>query len=685
MSLSFIKELVRSLAALQPDSFERLNSYMITGSKNLECRCDADDPAIPNIGKCEHAWESAKDPHICHRWQFRALTANSTDLSIVETYIIAAELTGDESFVEDEEGRPFFGTVTTFISYFWQAPFASLAAAIDRCHDKGGRPPDAKYWLDILACSQNRHTDEAAERNKVDVGAFQKAIKDSRAVVWLWCEPWFAPGTLKRVWCLDELCAGIDLNYPERGFEMMLSAGEERDMRTTLVERFDAIIRSLAEIDARNARATHEKDRTFVFEKIKARPGGFDEFNKVIGDAMRGWLVATARKALDGPTDAELRSEPWLTRLLARWAALPEGLLLVGVLIVCVVSGSILVAYDSLSDSDREDSIVFTVPLAQAGCLCLGGSVFMSKQRAVRLGAVRPVGKAWLSELVRDTTRGLLVNFALLSLALGPWVVHWAGCTGKSCPAYAVAAFVLPCAGALLVMFSLNSKHIVERADFMLKVAKLASRQSGSLEEARRLLDTLLAFCQEYGMVAHELDTRLEMATLCRTGHAAEDKTAVHDPAMSTAVSTRVHELLDQYGRGWRWVAHTVVKAGGRWSLLGLTSNTRGLGTASYDALIKARLHAALGHTDAALRELRRLCELGVDHDLDSIEGFGGLRNERHAEYSELKQALERNERRSKRESWWRRLAGGIVLFVMLASGVAGVIVVSEARETVLE
>ena len=65
---------------------------------------------------------------ICHPWQFRALTANSTNLSIVETCIIAAGLTGDRGFIEDEAVEPFFGAVTKFIFYFWQAPFASLAA-----------------------------------------------------------------------------------------------------------------------------------------------------------------------------------------------------------------------------------------------------------------------------------------------------------------------------------------------------------------------------------------------------------------------------------------------------------------------------------------------------------------------------------------------------------------------------
>ena len=190
--------------------FKKLNSYMITGSKNLECQCDAD--TVPNIGKCEHAWESAKDPSICHPWQIRAFTARTTNLSLVETCIIAADLTGDKSFVEDESGQPYFGTPMVFISYFWQAPFESLARAIERCYQvqqtrsqacfgaltpeecnnlnlidwthkkriaqsvrlsvaemdmllSRSQTPNPMFWLDILACAQNRHTSEARNWN----------------------------------------------------------------------------------------------------------------------------------------------------------------------------------------------------------------------------------------------------------------------------------------------------------------------------------------------------------------------------------------------------------------------------------------------------------------------------------------------------------------------------------------
>ena len=46
-------------------------------------------------------------------WTIRALTSN-TCLSLVETLIIANELTLDPAFVQDANGQPYFGVATHF-------------------------------------------------------------------------------------------------------------------------------------------------------------------------------------------------------------------------------------------------------------------------------------------------------------------------------------------------------------------------------------------------------------------------------------------------------------------------------------------------------------------------------------------------------------------------------------------
>jgi tetratricopeptide (TPR) repeat protein len=289
VSWSFICEFVRSLEVAMPGEHSRLNSYAIQGAKSLTCSCDAAE-----LDNCTHVLQTASNPTLCERpWVIRALTGRSTLLSLVETLMIAAAITGDDSFTHDAEGQPFFGCATVFISYFWHAPFPQLAGAIGRRHDPAS---GAFYWIDILNVAQCRHTEQAAEWNGQDVGRFAETVAVVRAPVWLHCQPWHRPHTLTRVWCLDEVVASIDTTG---GFEIMLAEEEEKDLRATLSGRFEQVLEAFQAVDARKANATHREDKEMIFGRICRRAGGFEGFNaKVVGE-LRRWLLRTARALLE--------------------------------------------------------------------------------------------------------------------------------------------------------------------------------------------------------------------------------------------------------------------------------------------------------------------------------------------------------------------------------------------------
>ena len=118
VSQSFLHELMRSLKCASPQTYTQLNSYMITGSKSLECACE-----VGQLENCKHWLESGKNPGLCQQWVFRSFLARSTCLSLIETLMIARDLTGDDTFTHDPSGEPFFGRATIFISYFWQARY----------------------------------------------------------------------------------------------------------------------------------------------------------------------------------------------------------------------------------------------------------------------------------------------------------------------------------------------------------------------------------------------------------------------------------------------------------------------------------------------------------------------------------------------------------------------------------
>jgi hypothetical protein len=97
VSMGFIVKMVESLKAARPLDIARLNSYMIVGSKNLDCACDPD-----KLDDCTHFQDGkdgrvswATEPwHIREPWIIRAITWRTGGLSLVETLMLATKITG---------------------------------------------------------------------------------------------------------------------------------------------------------------------------------------------------------------------------------------------------------------------------------------------------------------------------------------------------------------------------------------------------------------------------------------------------------------------------------------------------------------------------------------------------------------------------------------------------------------
>ena len=106
VSQAFIDDYVRSLKAVVPSMYHELNSYVLQGTKQPDCRCKPED-------NCSHWHGSAKDPSLCKEcWIIRAFTSKTTNRSVIETFIVAAKLTGDERFTHDASGRKYFSRAT---------------------------------------------------------------------------------------------------------------------------------------------------------------------------------------------------------------------------------------------------------------------------------------------------------------------------------------------------------------------------------------------------------------------------------------------------------------------------------------------------------------------------------------------------------------------------------------------
>ena len=277
MSWGFLIDWRASLeAAVGREVAQTLNSYQIVGDKNLSGEWQGD---------------GGRDWTACLPWCVRHIAARSSSLSLVETIVLAAELSGDSGLLADSSGRPYFGTTTIFVSYSWAASFSNLLAALDAA----GAASAGFMWVDIFAVGQCRHTAHASECNVDDVGAFESVIGTAEAT-YLWSRPWHDPVTFHRVWCLFEALKTVDLG---KQLQLIMSPDEADGLRNALTTRFDDILQVISSVDAAKADATCPSDKELIFSMIEDRAGGMLAFNADLISALRRWLLEESQASLE--------------------------------------------------------------------------------------------------------------------------------------------------------------------------------------------------------------------------------------------------------------------------------------------------------------------------------------------------------------------------------------------------
>ena len=455
-----------------------------------------------------------------------------------------------------------------------------------------------------------------------------------------------------------------------QGFDVIMSAEQERDMQLTVDRRFSAVIHALS-VDAQAANATHESDKTMIFERIRNRPGGFDDFNSMISGRLVNWLVGMFRKKLNGQWgDNNVTQESVLT-------GLPEQLERIGMLLMLFSLCALQLASLLVSLGGLIFGAIFTF---FGGVLTISSKILFWMHGQTYAKTLRKADFC-------QQTRALLGKFCLIlwpfSTALGPWVVVATGCTPNmpqhSCQTYATIAFLsgfLVMPSIIYLVVSIHAPwHAKNRATSMLTIlelaeaskvdneseevecllndlyelgkehrmvdtcviacrqmaARLASKGSGALEASKLLISDLLEMGRKHkkDMSVHCIYVHIEIAALLsRNGQDASD----HESAVCTLMSTRselnkLKELLP--------------------SELGRSNNDRdqlgrlknGLVTAAeFEAYTMARLNLALQKHEEALVHVRRACEAGISYPIDELKPLQALKNHKPVEWHELAQ-----------------------------------------------
>ena len=269
-----------------------------------------------------------------------ALT-RSTGLSLAESLVLRRA-------AGDRDVGALVGRATTFFSYSWTGTrLGDMLDAIERTlgalEAADGR---VRYvWVDMFAASQTLlagaflpEAPEARARLKADDrGAYAARKEDTDTIfdsalgavdeLLLFCSPladeWAAPPhafllpdrgeppqgwwrkgapAFSRAWCLFEIVSAL-----AKGCELhvVLSEADMHSFEALLTERFDEIAHIVASLDARDAQISKVDDREYILSQVATLDGGLSAVTARVCAAMRKWLAAEGRAALERMPAAE--------------------------------------------------------------------------------------------------------------------------------------------------------------------------------------------------------------------------------------------------------------------------------------------------------------------------------------------------------------------------------------------
>jgi len=185
------------------------------------------------------------------------------------------------------QGQPATSDATLFVSHAQSCTFVKLLAAVEAHVSMHKLDVSKTYlWLDICCIRQDSVGSDVQEIAPLiaEIGSLVVVL-----------DPWHAPVSLTRCWCLFELLeaslAGAELN-------LAFAMDDQVALGRALAHNRPQVLAALTSFDARQAKATMPADLSMIFEAIKARlskePGddGIETFNALVHTAVQSALAS---------------------------------------------------------------------------------------------------------------------------------------------------------------------------------------------------------------------------------------------------------------------------------------------------------------------------------------------------------------------------------------------------------
>jgi len=184
---------------------------------------------------------------------------------------------------------------SVFVSHAWRYRFVELVNCLEcfyseNLSDEEKRSPVA-FWVDLCVNSQWKVTTLPFEWWSSTFLNAVGAIGHTCLVL----SPWDAPIPLTRAWCLWEILSTKSKNAK---LTLQFSRDQVEAFEATLTNDFDHIMNAFCQIDVQKSEAQCPSDKQKIFDAVQHHDGGFRGVNLLVNNAIREWLLASARTAL---------------------------------------------------------------------------------------------------------------------------------------------------------------------------------------------------------------------------------------------------------------------------------------------------------------------------------------------------------------------------------------------------
>ncbi len=229
----------------------------------------------------------------------REIFQNMTTRNVCEQIVKPNTLESKVSYVNYIKSMNFnmIAAANVFVIHSWNHNFLDFFDALTDI--LSGEESQAYLWIDIFTCNQHTRYDRDFMKW---FNQFKPQIQNYRTICVLSYSDMFS--ALNRSWVLYELYSTVESNS---SFFVAVSPTESNYIVECLQNDFSSFFAALGKVNISTSETANPGDRELILDIVKRKTPGYESFNEIILEHLRGWLVYYVQTLLETSQQGSLK------------------------------------------------------------------------------------------------------------------------------------------------------------------------------------------------------------------------------------------------------------------------------------------------------------------------------------------------------------------------------------------